>query len=518
MKLVKRILSVMMSISLLLSSVSFYASAVSITEEEDINIYNTVIKVPGLTETYKFLQVSDTHVAVIPEDTSRFDYSHAVSRNAHFGSYTEGDYLEMLDKYYAYAEKEGVDAVLLTGDIIDFPSEENVDFLYDVIDSSPLTTMYTVGNHDWSYPDASFGYGAYLSQTQRETFLPLFNRASVVESCGNTDNPHGSYIDFGELVVVMLNDSDDMFTYTQSYNVLKNALALNKPTIVCYHSPLYSPTLTEDIVAQWKTNQIVGSHRGASMWTIKTSTIVSMLESSENIIGLFAGHAHFEHEDVVYDSSFDMSKVVPNNVIQYLCPSGYDGNCRLITITGDDSTCNHSYETEVLYKANCNVRGVDMLTCTKCDDVKKQIVDHTTHEYTQSVVIDATCKATGIMKHTCIHCNDSYNEDIPLKEHNYVLKTVLTKPTYISTGVGMYVCSGCADTKYLSIPMLVLRAGDVDLDGTLTAKDLLLMIKYILGAEELDSNAVKAADINSDGRVGAKDYKSLKFTLANNID
>lgn len=512
----KKIISALVAVIIAAVSVPSFSRAADVHSTGDLNVYNTVIEVPGIKGTYKFLQMSDTHVAVVPEDTSKTEYSHAVSRNAHFDSFTGADvnYLNMMDKMYAFAESEGVDAVLMTGDIIDFPSDENIDFLYNRINSGSLKTMYTLGNHDWTFPDASFGYGAYFSRTQYDAFQPRLADPCTVESCGNTGNCHGSYIDFGEVVVVMLDDSEDMFNYIESYTVLKNALALDKPTIVCYHSPLYSPTLTDDVVAMWKTNQIVGSHRGASMWTKKTDVIVSMLESSENIVGLFCGHVHFDHEDAVYDSGFDMSDVKPNNVTQYACPPGYDGSCRLITIKGCEETCEHEYEREVLYPVNCKIRGVDKLTCTKCGDVKKLIVDYTTHDYKSTVIVEPTCTMTGLRRYECIYCKDSYTENMEMTNHNYALVSTIVAPTVSSPGVGMYKCSDCGSSAYMPIPALTAEKGDVNLDGKITSADITKLRQALAGTAELDEAAELAADINSDGKLRIADLRLLISLVA----
>jgi hypothetical protein len=57
--------------------------------------------------------------------------------------------------------------------------------------------------------------------------------------------------------------------------------------------------------------------------------------------------------------------------------------------------------------------------------------------------------------------------------------------------------------------------GDVDEDGELTAKDVVLLRRYIAG---LTNKTVSAslADVNGDGRINAKDVVKLRQIIAAN--
>ena len=59
---------------------------------------------------------------------------------------------EMFAQAMDYAREEGVDGVLLGGDIIDSPSQENLTFLSEELSTLSMPYLYTPGNHDWTYP------------------------------------------------------------------------------------------------------------------------------------------------------------------------------------------------------------------------------------------------------------------------------------------------------------------------------------------------------------------------------
>lgn len=508
----KKILSLILCFTVITGALVFVSGASDITECNGIKVYDTVITVPGLSNTYKFMQLSDTHYCVVPDNTDAVYYEHSISRSNHFNSYLETDYLDTLQQYYDYAKESGCNAVLMTGDIIDFPSDENIAFLKDAVNNnSDIETMYTLGNHDWTYPDASFGYGAYFSTTQAKTFQPMLYDLCCEEQSGYNSNCAGSYIDFGEVVVIMLNDSEDYFSMTKSYSLLLEALSLNKPAIVCYHVPLYSETLTESVVSMWKSNCIVGSHRGTSLWPLATQYIVSRLESNENIIGLFCGHIHYEHEDLPYDSSFETSEITSNGAVQYACPPGYAGNCRIITVKGTDPDCEHIFTETPTNCASCIVREVISMKCEKCGYEKTKLGEYLEHDFEQRVITEPTCTSAGKGKSVCTVCNYSTSYVIPSKGHLFDSEVIINEPTYLSNGLKKVICSTCNGAEYRPVDKLVQVRGDADLDGIVSTDDILFAKRHLTGLSPFDELSLFSCDTDKNGRVSFADIVYIKF-------
>ncbi len=60
-----------------------------------------------------------------------------------------------------------MDAVLLGGDTIDFPSKANINYLQECLSDLSVPYMYVNGNHDWTYP------WEYMTDYGKSEYLPL---------------------------------------------------------------------------------------------------------------------------------------------------------------------------------------------------------------------------------------------------------------------------------------------------------------------------------------------------------
>ena len=92
---------------------------------------------------------------------------------------------------------------------------------------------------------------------------------------------------------------------------------------------------------------------------------------------------------------------------------------------------------------------------------------------------------------------------------------VTAEPTYTSDGEAIYTCLKCGETKTVVLPRIISDIkGDVDGDGQLGVKDLLMLRKTVAGLISLDAAASERADVKGDGRVNLKDVLALRRALA----
>ena len=83
-------------------------------------------------------------------------------------------------------------------------------------------------------------------------------------------------------------------------------------------------------------------------------------------------------------------------------------------------------------------------------------------------------------------------------------------PEYDSVGIVMYTCVICKEKCEIEIP----RLADIDGDGDVNMKDLLILRKAVAGVIELTYEQGLAADINCDGDLNLKDILMLRKIIA----
>lgn len=127
------------------------------------------------------------------------------------------------------------------------------------------------------------------------------------------------------------------------------------------------------------------------------------------------------------------------------------------------------------------------------------------HSYTEKIV-PPTCTEDGYTLHTCIFCSDSYTDSkIDATGHSPVFSKVISEPTFENEGIEEYICEGCREISYVTLPVLEhWQKGDVNGDGKLNAADSNILKRIIAGKnstlQELD-----AADITCDGKINSTD-------------
>ena len=290
-----------------------------ITGKELVVPTYTTLTIPGLTKEYTLLQVTDLHSSAYStteakamEATRR---SYIATRRT---SFTDGFMLaeERMPYMFGYADEIGADMLLLTGDIIDFPSELNMSLMYDSIKALKTPTLFTLGNHDWCFADD------YLTPSAAATYIPMFNKMTVGEPA---DDMFVRYVEYDEFMIVAVDNSADYVTAS----TVEKFLALcekGKPIILMLHVPLHVDSLVADSTKVWGKDLGMGGDTGVCAWNEDVQRFYHAVAEDENspVVAVFAGHVHFTHEDVL-----------PNGITQYITNTAYTGDCRVITVKGE---------------------------------------------------------------------------------------------------------------------------------------------------------------------------------------
>ena len=274
------------------------------------------VVIPGLTGEFKFLHVTDTHVSAFSDadqkkwTATRIQYNTA-RRNSFMadGLFAE----ERFPLLFDYADEIGADGMFLTGDLIDFPSEKNIALLYENINRVKAKSIFCLGNHDWNYADD------YMTGNAVTVNRPLFNDLTG-------GDPYFSYAEYDEFIVAAIDNSSDVVTQ-ETVDKFLSLYEKNKPIILLLHVPFHVDTLAPDVKKAWGNRNItMGPGAMGSDWgSVQQLYNAVCVAEDTPVVAVFTGHVHFNHEDVF-----------PNGVPQYVTSTGYTGDCRVVTVKGEN--------------------------------------------------------------------------------------------------------------------------------------------------------------------------------------
>ena len=266
------------------------------------------------------LAVSDTHISLSSESDEQAIRDFMETRSILFGKESEDDYSSyhrfpiLLD----YAKQINVDLLALTGDIVDCPSKGNVDFLIDKMNTYDGEFLFTLGNHDWTYPEGILS-STYMDNEQKnyiKMFDPLYKEEEREDTSVVVREING-------YTIVSLDNSSGEVDSNQ-YRTLKNLCDKGKKIILMLHVPIGSDVIYDDMVAMW------GVDTSMSYNTAKNNTTKMMLDllygKDSSVVAIIAGHVHFYSKGKISEE---------NNTIQYTTETANkNGGCRIINIHG----------------------------------------------------------------------------------------------------------------------------------------------------------------------------------------
>ena len=277
----------------------------------------TTVPVKGLKKDFKILHFTDLHACALDEvekaamEPVRRDY--IPPRQGLFGGGRPYPSEAALPALMAYGEEIAADLILMTGDIIDFPSEANLTLLKSCVDSCKVPVLYITGNHDWSYADD------YHTENAAKTYLTRVDAVS-----GAVD--HAAIYEDETVLVCTVDSGLDRIrpeTLEAYHTAARHAKATGKALILALHVPVHAETLVEDTVRVWRQELTIGEGAfGKDDPSTMAFYNAVAVESDLSPDAVIAGHVHFDHEDTF-----------PNGTPQYITDIACDGHCRVLTLT-----------------------------------------------------------------------------------------------------------------------------------------------------------------------------------------
>ncbi len=266
----------------------------------------------GLKKEYRFLQISDMHLAYCDSESSQIDI------NEHKRFHKQWDSLkfhfakennELCDERYSiepnvlfealcnYALDFKADALILSGDILDRVTESNIRYLKNTILNFPIPVIYCIGNHGYINEN-----GEHLNQYDRlKDIIP---------------RPEYDSIDFEEFDLLTF-DNNKPITDSQ-LEFLKEKIASNKKLLLVEHKPLLLGEFGERLFNEIGAYFFIGNEND----TENTKEFVNLVkENSHRFIAVLCGHIHSAKEYKITE-----------NLMQITTSSGLIGACREIII------------------------------------------------------------------------------------------------------------------------------------------------------------------------------------------
>ena len=187
--------------------------------------------------------------------------------------------------------------VALVGDMFSFPSEAAVEWIQHELKKAGLPYLYTAGNHDWHYEGMDEPISTLRSTWINNRLLPMYQQ----------ENPLMGIREIHGINIITLDNSnyeiseEQLAFFTQQINT-------GKPTLLMVHIPLFAPGRSIGFGCgnpQWgaNTDQNYELER-RQQWPEKGHSATTMnfykkVFSSDNLIGILAGHIHKQSLDVI---------------------------------------------------------------------------------------------------------------------------------------------------------------------------------------------------------------------------
>lgn len=279
-----------------------------------MNPYQTLIRVEGLSRAATLFHITDSHMS----ETDDREGLEILAESVRLYNFDALDTRTRFDRALAYANDLSVDCVVLTGDIVNGATINNLDLLDGRLKTLRSPYLYTAGNHDWEYPHEPWG------EATRSAQYPKFARFTAGNPSYRAFETHG-------VNLLAIDNSTYQITEDQLAFAEKE-LARGLPTLLFMHIPIYIPSLLEDVVHTWHSPIMMAAEGWDSklmaQWQVEetrsaTAAFYRLLMDNPhaNLLGVFCGHVHFAHTDAFGRGSY-----------QYVTQAGFSGGYRVIRL------------------------------------------------------------------------------------------------------------------------------------------------------------------------------------------
>ncbi len=284
------------------------------------NTDETTIRIQGLARPLTVAHITDSHVCEADErDAAAVETAQVIGGKFRNYSPTHDSMRTVFQRVLRDCLAARPDCLLLTGDMVHFPTWANIEALAADLAATGVPYLYTPGNHDWQYPGKPWTDATRREYAGRFDPLTCGRLACQVRAIGGV-----------RLVAI---DNSMYQAGPDQVQFLRQQLATGEPCLLFMHIPVYVPSLLPDVMQRWKAPIMMACREG---WTEQTRLHwgVPGIEpatqefhdcitdgQAANLAGLFCGHIHIPHADEVRPGC-----------VQYTPKPGYLGGYRIIRL------------------------------------------------------------------------------------------------------------------------------------------------------------------------------------------
>jgi hypothetical protein len=270
------------------------------------NVDETTIRIQGLAQPVTLAHITDSHLCEVDDrDPAATEAATAIGDKFRNYSPTHDSMRTVFQQVLQRCLASRPDCLLLTGDMVHFPTRANIDAIAADLAAAGMPYLYTPGNHDWQYP------GKPWIDATRQEYYPRFGPLT----CGCLAH---QVREVGGVLLIAIDNSMYQTSHAQ-LAFLHQQLATGKPCLLFMHIPLYIPSLLPDVMQRWKAPIMMACPEA---WTEQTRVHwgvpgidpntqsfhdIVMDGQTSNLAGVFCGHIHIPHADEAHPGCWQHS-------------------------------------------------------------------------------------------------------------------------------------------------------------------------------------------------------------------
>jgi predicted MPP superfamily phosphohydrolase len=258
----------------------------------------STIKIPDYKDSLKIMQITDIHISIADSNEADMmkygERMHKAYSNPrkHYALDTSETTFQYFDDLLQKAKSQNVNLLLLTGDIVNFPSAASAKYVYDKLSATGIQWLYVSGNHDWHYEGLPGSIDSLRDTWTKKSLLPLYSGKNPLF---NSTIVHG--INF-----VGIDNSTGEVNEDQ-IKFLRDQLTKPEPIMIISHIP-YNLNKRPDKPGLAAFTEIISSN-------------------SDKITAIFTGHEH------------RFSFYFTGNLCQYTSMAAFQGASFLVNVKAD---------------------------------------------------------------------------------------------------------------------------------------------------------------------------------------